>query len=171
MMNLNSSLVQAVFHTPHWVWLVLIYMIAVGRRSLRPRAVYPPMLLLVPAVLMVFKFPIFFSRAPHLYLSMLACGLMLGIIFGCKTRLTWQKKPRRLILPGSVFPLCMLLGFFCIKYAYGLLHALDPAYALHWAWLDTSISGLLPGYSWGKGLFFSHSFFSTSRKHEKPRKN
>jgi hypothetical protein len=149
----------AVSKTPLWVWLTLLYMIYVGMRALRPQVVYPPTLLLVPAVLMAFKFPIFFSKAPHLYLSMLGFGFVIGLIAAAKTRIISQKFPHRLILPGGPSTLIVLLGFFCIKYHYGLLHAIDPEQASRWAWLDTSVSGLLPGYSWAKGLFFSYCFF------------
>jgi len=162
---MQTSWPKALLHTPFWVWGVLVYMIYVGVRALRPQKVYPPVLLLVPALLMGFKFPVFFSRAPHLYIGMLAFGFMIGWISAKKMPIRWQHFPRRLILPGSPTTLVVLMVFFSTKYTYGLMHALYPDQAAGWSWLDTGISGLLPGYSWAKGIFLSYRFFSAHPKY------
>ena len=159
-----NSVISAVLHTPPKVWIVLGIMILFGVRSLKKQFIYPPQLLLVPAILMCFKFPVFFHRAPYVYISMLALGLFIGFIVASRMRISWQYFPKRMILPGSPSTLYILCLFFCIKYAYGILHAIDLDQASHWAWIDTGVSGLLPGYTWAKGLYFCYLYFFDDKK-------
>jgi hypothetical protein len=161
----SKSVISAVIHTPVEIWIILGMMILFGVRSLKKQVIYPPQLLLIPATLMCFKFPIFFNRAPYLYISMLAVGLLIGVVAASHMRISWQKFPRRLVLPGGPSTLWILCSFFCIKYAYGILHEIDQVQSSHWAWIDTGVSGLLPGYSWAKGLYFSYQYFFG---HQKP---
>ena len=154
-----TNLGAAILQTPIKTWIILAVILFFGITSLKKQVVYPPKLLVIPAFLMYFKFPIFFHRAPYLYISMLAVGLIIGVVTTSKLKVTWQKFPKRLILPGSSSTLWILGTFFCIKYGYGLLLKMNPDQAASWAWLDTAISGLLPGYTWAKGLFFCYQYF------------
>ncbi len=160
----SNSVISAVIHTPFKIWIILGIMILFGVRSLKKQVIYPPQLLLVPATLMCFKFPIFFHRAPYVYISMLAVGLLIGVVVASHMRISWQKFPKRLVLPGGPSTLWILCSFFCIKYGYGILHAIDPVQSSHWAWIDTGVSGLLPGYTWAKGLYFSYRYFFDRQK-------
>jgi teichoic acid transport system permease protein len=153
-----GRLITAVLHTPWWVWGVFVYMLYMGVRALRPKSIYPPDLLILPLVMVLFKFPTFFAQAPYLYLGTLAIGGFLGVYTGCNMPLVLDRK-RHLLIPGGINHLVIVMSFFFTKYIYGLMHTLYPELAQSWSWIDISASGLLPGYSWGKGLTLCKRFF------------
>ena len=145
--------------TPLWVWAVLAYIIYIGVRALRPQSVYPPTLLILPLALMFSKFHVFFDSAPYIYIGMLTLGGLWGVRNAIKMPLVIVPSGR-LVIPASMAPLFILITFFCAKYIFGLMRALNPELAQSWSWVDVSASGLLPGYNWGKGLTLCARFFT-----------
>ena len=156
---ISPSWIHAIRHTPMWVWALFAYILWVGIRALRTQKVWPPSMLIVPAIMAIFKFPVFFEKAPYLYMGTLFLGGGLGLLSSATACIEWSRNPRRLILPGSVTTFILLVSFFGFKYIYALWMVVNPELAAEWSWLDTGISGLFPGYNWAKGLFFTHLFF------------
>ncbi len=64
--------------TPLWVWLILVWVIYVGIKSLRDSTIYWPMLLAMPVTIMGFKLKTLFGGNHWLNLGSLAVGLLLG---------------------------------------------------------------------------------------------
>jgi hypothetical protein len=156
---ISSSWIHAIQHTPIWVWALFAYIFWVGIQALHTQKVYPPSMLIIPAIMAAFKFPIFFEKAPYLYMGSFFLGGGLGLLSSATIKIQWSRYPTRLILPGGHSTLISLVSFFSFKYIYALWMVVNHELASEWAWLDIGISGLFPGYNWAKGLFFTQLFF------------
>lgn len=146
-------------HTPPWVWGLLAALVALGLAQLRQRRVAPLRLLILPAVLLglgLWSMGGVFLQLPLValaWLLALAAGATLGWQLPRPAAARWLAEERRLLLPGSVLPLFVILVIFGLRYASGVAMALHPEWRaaghvqLPLALLFGAISGLLLGRS------------------------
>ena len=61
-MDEGTSIIKFIIHTiigtPWWVWIILVYLLFVGIKALKPRIVYLPKLFIIPAVLSSMQYKI-----------------------------------------------------------------------------------------------------------------
>jgi hypothetical protein len=144
-------------HTPLWVWALLAALLALGLSQLRQRRVAPLRLLILPAVLLglgLWSMSGAFVKLPLValaWLLALAAGGALGWQLPRPAAARWLADERRLLLPGSVLPLIVILTIFSLRYGSSVALALHPewradaAVQLPLALLFGAISGLLLG--------------------------
>lgn len=146
-------------HTPAWVWALLAALVALGLSQLRQRRVAPLRLLILPAVLLglgLWSMAGVFLHLPLValaWLMALAAGATLGWKLPRPAAARWLAEEQRLLLPGSVLPLLVILAIFSLRYASGVAMALHPEWRsaadvqLPLALAFGAISGLLLGRS------------------------
>jgi hypothetical protein len=149
--------IEILRHTPGWVWALLAALLALGLSQLRTRRVPRRRLFVLPAVLLTLGLSAtatsFRPAAPALaaWALALAAGVVLGRRLPPPAGARWDADGRALHLPGSAWPLVVILAVFVLRYAAGVALALQPAWraapavALPLAAAYGAIAGLLLG--------------------------
>jgi hypothetical protein len=125
-------ILQILQHTPVWVWALLLALLALGFAQTRPRRVPRGRLLLLPLSLLALGL---WTMAPNfvaqpLTLLVWLCTLGAFTFVGMRLRppagALWQAEAARLQLPGSWFPLALIVTIFGLRYTMGVSLALHP---------------------------------------------
>jgi hypothetical protein len=128
-------LLQIVTHTPTWVFALLIALVALGVSQLRTRRVGTRRLLLTPLPLVALSMAGIASIAAA---QPLAVPIWLAAAIATAAAIRASSPPagtaydaaaRQFTLPGSATPLLLILGIFLVKYAAGVIGAMDPELA------------------------------------------
>lgn len=129
---LPSFIGQVILHTPVWVWVILVAITALGLRQMADQTVTLRRLVAVPlvwSVLSLMGAAQAFGAQPGV-LAAWAVGVVAAVAFN-----QWLAWPRgvqalgdgRFALQGSVVPLMTMWSVFVVRYATGVMLALDPA--------------------------------------------
>lgn len=175
-------LIEIIRHTPLWVWGLLAALLILGARHTRPRQVARAQLLALPLILLALGL---MSLAPLFMELPLAAGLwLLALTLGghgaarlkAPAEARWDAAAKRLAVPGSFFPLLLIIAIFGLKYSLGVALALHPSWredaavVLPMALLYGALSGLLLGRAWGLlSLTLRHGPATTLMAHDCPR--
>ncbi len=144
--------------TPFWVWLVLLYLLFIGVRSLNTRIVYLPKLFIIPLVLLLIKYKIFLSQYSVVLILAIVFGSVLNFIMHTNSKVEIIKNSKSVKLPGSYSTLLILIFFFVVKYFLGYLSATDPDLAIKYSLFEIIISGLLSGYFLGRAIYYIYKY-------------
>jgi uncharacterized membrane protein len=137
-----------VVNTPLWVWPLLLYVLYVGWSRTRDRVVAPRRLLVMPAViggLAIYNL-VSLDPSPAMLLGF-ACGLAAGALAGRavgRRRVAEPLDGGMLRIRGDWMPLLLVVGIFAIRYAHGVVMAIDPSLARDSGFLlaGVTLSGL-----------------------------
>jgi|JI7StandDraft_1071085.scaffolds.fasta_scaffold192695_2 hypothetical protein len=147
--------------TPTWVWALLAGLLALGLAQWRERRVTQAQLFILPGVLLALGLwsTAQSSTMPALALLVWAKAALVTTTLARRLPpqpgVRWDAAAQRLVLPGSVLPLVVILAVFSLRYAGGVALAMhpvwraDPAVALPMAAAYGAISGLLLGRALG----------------------
>ena len=119
-------------HTPAWVWLLFVVLIAWGLRQTRAHQASLQRVTLLPLAMAVWSLygaSHFFDAQPWSLLAWL--GAVSLALWNVARRPVERGTQFRLhdgllTLPGSWTPMLVLLGMFCTKYAVGVTNAIAP---------------------------------------------
>lgn len=154
-------ILQVLQHTPLWVWALFAALLALGLSQRRTRQVRPGQLLVLPLALLALGL---WSMAPGfvaqpvvalLWIAALAIGIALGRRLTPPAGTAWLAQTQRLQLPGSWWPMVIIVLIFSLRYASGVGQALHPewradlAVQVPLALVFGTLSGLLLGRSFG----------------------
>lgn len=154
-------ILQILQHTPLWVWALFAALLALGISQRRTRQVRRGQLLILPLALLALGL---WSMAPGfvaqpvvalLWLAALATGTALGRRLAPPAGTVWLAQTQRLQLPGSWWPMVIIVLIFSLRYASGVGLALHPAWRgdlavqAPLALVFGMLSGLLLGRSLG----------------------
>ena len=122
--------------TPHWVWGLLLALVALGLSQMFTRSVSLRRITLLPlamVALSLYSTVSALGATPQVLLTWLtACALAAWCV--SQRRLPvgtrFDAATRRFTLPGSALPLLLIMGIFLTKYAFGVQRAMVPALAL-----------------------------------------
>ena len=151
--------IAIVQHTPIWVWGLLTALLAAGLSQTRPRQLGLARVTLLPLLLVGLSLAGVFSAfgdAP-IALGGWAAGAAVALAFARNAvavrAATWSSASRTLHVPGSWWPLALMVGLFAIKYVAGASLALNPALAR-----DAVFAGLCSAaYGSVSGLFLARA--------------
>ena len=148
-------LIQILQNAPVWVWGVLAALVALGLTQSRDRTISLARGIAMPlamVVLSLFGVGSAFGAQPLALVAWLE-GLAIGATFALATRLwsglAWLPAERRLTVPGSWWPLALMLAIFAARFVVGAALAMQPAYRVD------PIFGTLAGLAYGSlsGIF------------------
>ncbi len=159
--NITKFIVNTVLGTPWWVWIVFVYLLFIGIKALKQRAVYLPKLFIIPIIFSAIKYKIFLNANLQIwvaYSANLAIAILIGYAVAAHEQIKIIKQNTSIEIPGNMQTLIILMCFFCIKYVFGYLHATEPYLSKQFFVWEISISGLLSGYFLGKTLSYLRRF-------------
>jgi len=146
-------------NTPPWVWGLLLALILLGISQARPRRLTPAKLLILPLAMTLFSLAGTLTSlgfAPLLLAAWAAAAALPAVILSrarAPQGSAYDATAGRFLLPGSWLPLALILAIFVLKYALGVLLAMDPALAREqsFALAMAALYGLLAGIFLGRG--------------------
>lgn len=160
----NPQAIGAILRgTPAWVWGLLTGLLLLGLSQLRTQQVTRTRLVLMPLAMTGFSLwgTVSAFGAGSLIVPVLLVwttgALALGAWVGLQPPprgLRFDPDSQRLTVPGSVWPLLLILGVFLFKYAIGVELVLQPAEAheLPFALGVAAVYGLFSGAFAGRAL-------------------
>jgi hypothetical protein len=125
-------ILQILIHTPLWVWGLLGALLVLGWLQSRPRSVSPVRLLALPLALLALglwsMWPGFAKQPPAAALWLISLGafVALGLRLPTPAQARWQAELQRLQLPGSWFPMGLIVVIFLMRYVFGVAQAMHP---------------------------------------------
>ncbi|MBS0315875.1 MAG: hypothetical protein JSR49_01980 [Proteobacteria bacterium] len=133
-------LMQILIHTPLWVFALFLLLLWLGMRQMLPHQVKLPRATLLPLAMVglsLYGVASAFGQSPGGPLALAGWAIGAAVLApvvllrALPAGVRYDAANRRFQLPGSVVPLVLMMGIFCVKYAVGVKLALDPALAQH----------------------------------------
>ena len=156
-----NFILGAIAGTPWWVWVVFVYLLFIGIKSMKRRNVYLPKLFIIPIVLTAIKYKVFFLGGLNIwtaYFVSLIIGLGVGYRIAIHEKIRILKQSTSIELSGSYHTFIILMLFFSIKYVFGYLYDVNSALSAEYLNIEIAISGLFSGYFLGKSLNYLRRF-------------
>jgi hypothetical protein len=123
--------------TPIWVWVILVALIVLGVTQLRPRVVTRHSVLIAPAIFL-FVGVMAAGRGPLAFfawaLTLLATFALTFFVWQPTAGARYDTSRDRLHLPGSVFPMLLMLSIFLLNYVINVALAIKPALRSETLW-------------------------------------
>lgn len=143
-------MIELIKGTPTWVWLLLIFLIYMGSKSLFDRTIEVKKLLIMPIVFLVMTAS--HIKDPLSYGIFLALGAIVGFLTCFKYKIRVDREHRLLRISGSPLPLILIILVFVKNYFYGYEHALHPEMFKNIIFLAISyiVSGVFSGIFIGR---------------------
>ena len=150
---------QIVSHTPPWVFVLLVVLLALGYLASRPRtlsrnrvAILPVAMILLSAYGVVSAFG---YRATGIIAWIAGMGLadLLNRALQLPRGASYSAAKRTFALPGSWIPLALMLAIFFTKYAVAVLISFHPALLN----LAVFVTGVSLVYGILSGMFFANT--------------
>jgi hypothetical protein len=136
---------EVIQHTPTWVWVVFVMLVAFGARQLQEqrRTLRKAVTLsLVMAGLSLYGLA---------WMIGVVATLALAQMTNAWSRTRWSNAEQRLVVPGSWVPLALFMSLFVIKFGVGMNVAVHPELVHHA--MFSSLIGLC--YGAFSGIFLS----------------
>lgn len=140
-------------HTPWWVFPLFLYLVLQGVRQLRPRRVSPWSAAIYPLVMLAAALSRNLAAGPawgpFAYASVAGSvlGLLASMLASYPRGIALDETTGEVLIPGSPWPLILMLLVFALRFAMGALQARAPALAASWPMQAGSglVLGLLGG--------------------------
>ncbi|MBW8829673.1 MAG: hypothetical protein JF606_09630 [Burkholderiales bacterium] len=161
-------LTQIIQHAPTWVWALLAGLIALGISQTFPRSMTIRRATIIPVAMValsVFGVTSVFGAhavATAAWAVALATAVALSAAVGAWRGIAWSAQDQRLQVPGSWWPLMLILGIFTTKFGVGATIAMHPALA------HDPLFGAVAGLAYGSfaGVFLSRGVAMWKVAHE-----
>lgn len=142
--------------TPRWVWILLVALIVIGIRQSFPRRRTLRSATIIPVAMIVLSFYgviSVFSQLAALtaWVGGVAAALLLSHAAGAWCDIRWSETDQRLLVPGSMVPLAVMLGLFFVKFGVGI------TLAMHHGIASDTLFAVLVSFAYGalSGVFLS----------------
>ena len=152
---MSEFAIQILKGTPIWVWAILVALIYLGTKQLKPRVVKRYSVLIAPVVFLFVGLAAS-GRGPVGFVTWAVSLIALAgfTFFAWKPTggARFQAEGDRLHLPGSAVPMLIMLSIFLLNYAINVVLAINPAYRSELAWqvVPALILGALSGVFIGR---------------------
>jgi hypothetical protein len=150
------SAYQIVVNTPLWVWPLMLFVLWLGWRGLRPRTMPPARLAILPLVGVATSLAgIAQSLQPGLALAGWAVALLaalpMGWAIGTRRSVRLRPEDGRLEVAGGWFALSFGISIFVVRYALGVLSGVMPHLRAEplWIVLSGGVGGIVTGIGLG----------------------
>lgn len=153
-------LLNILAHTPIWVLVLFAALLALGLMQTRSRSVSLTRAMVLPvAMLMLSIYGVLaaFGANPLPIGLWLIAGLISASVtarLGRSDAIFWHRESKRLSVPGSWWPLALMMAIFTIKYVAGAATAINPTITGSTVFIVTSCAlyGALSGALCGRAI-------------------
>ena len=120
-------LIEILKHTPRWVFVLFLVLVALGYSQSRDRTVSRRRAAVLPAVMIALSFSGMlsaFGAAPFgiaCWVAGFAAAIAIGIRTGGPHGVKFSAETRTYSIPGSWVPLALMMAIFFTKYAVGVI--------------------------------------------------
>ena len=157
-----DSIVEALVHTPWWVYLILAYCLFVGFKGIQGGVVPFGKMAAMPIIFTVmsietlqknFAIDIFVIAT---YAIAMIIGILLGMLFARMVGLEVDSKKWLLKFPGSWSTMVLILLIFSTKYYFGYELDVDPKLLenTHFEFFMLSTSSIITGVFIGRMVYY-----------------
>jgi hypothetical protein len=162
-----DTIANALKGTPWWVYVLLFYLLSIGKKALKPQVVSLKRLALLPIVFIVWSTisiatTFSFSILKWLCWLLSAClGSLLGYLLTRSISIQADKKKFLIALPATYSTLILLIMIFSIKYTFGYLYAVHPELVNN-VWFTTTdivASGVITGIFIGRFVTYLYKLY------------
>lgn len=154
---------------PWWVYVLFIYLVIIGIKSIKPRTVTIKRAVVLPLLFLAWSFYGLYQKLllgfPSLILPwviFLAVGTYLGIIEVRSWKISKNHQKGELTIPGNYSTLVLILLIFILKFIWGYFYATRTEISYWIYFSDTLTSGLVTGFFVGRAGFFFKSYLNKS---------
>jgi hypothetical protein len=151
-------LIEILRHTPAWAFGLFALLVAIGLAQLRDRQLPLARLFVLPGVLLALGASNTWAAidalpwaGPAWLLGLCAAGA-LALKLPLRAGVRWLPEQQRVLLPGSVAPLVLIMAVFGLRYGVTVAQVLHPALRTA-AWLVLPLAtffGSLAGFAFGR---------------------
>jgi len=129
---MTETLSQILTHTPVWVWVLFIFLIARGVKARKPATVTLEKLAIIPAI---FLFWDIYDLVVHrqltlstfaLWIAGILAGAALGFVLIKRVSTTRAAAPRSIHRQADYSALPLMMLAFLVKYVLGVMTAMSP---------------------------------------------
>lgn len=150
---------------PWWVYLLLIYLVSIGIKSIQPRTITVKRLILFPLVFIAWSFydlyqklALGFPSLAFYWIIFLAIGAYLGVKEVQHWTIKKDRSKEEITIPGNYSTLVLILLIFILKFFWGYFYATWTEIP-YWLYVsDTISSSLVTGFFIGRALVFFKSY-------------
>jgi hypothetical protein len=127
-----SNIYEFLIHIPWWVYLILVYCIFIGVKSLKTSIIHIRKLFIIPLVFGYLSLHTLLSSfnldsfVIFIYIISVLVGIGLGVLLLKLSKITVDAKHKLIKVPGSWVTLFLILIIFACKYFVGHEIATDP---------------------------------------------
>ena len=139
------------------MWVVFGYLIFIGIRAIKPRAVYIPRLFIMPVVLSGLKYKVFIADTLSVWVGYFICLFLssfLSFKYSTMQKIEIIKESMSVKLPGTYWTLMLLIAFFIVKYVFRYICATKPMIYYEVQIFEICVNGLFSGYFLGKAISY-----------------
>lgn len=150
---------------PWWVYLIFIYLVSIGIKSMKPRTITIKRVILFPCIFVAWSFYNlyqkiilgFYSLALY-WVIFLTIGAYLGVKEVCQWSIKKDISKESITIPGNYSTLVLVVLIFILKFFWGYFYATWTEIP-YWLYVSDIISSsLVTGFFIGRGLFFFKSY-------------
>ena len=153
-------LIQILRHTPTWVFVLFLVLVAAGMAQLTSRRLPLARVTALPVAMLCLSLMgvvLPFGAHPLAVLCWVLGGVVAvaGVLrHPVPAGTAYDPVTRRLHVPGSAVPLLLMMAIFCIKYAVGVALGMTPQLAQQapFAYLVSALFGVLSGSFLGRAI-------------------
>lgn len=144
--------------TPTWVYILFVFLLLIGFKSIQPKTVGYRRLFLLPIIFAIWNLYAIFNRLDGKYSIFLLwmIGLFLGAVVGWQMVRTWKvrasHRKKTITLPGSYSTLILILLVFAVRYYIGYREAVDPNLSEEFYLVSASATGVITGIFLGRAI-------------------
>lgn len=143
---------------PLWAYLLFAFLVFLGLKATRPRAMSIYRLIILPAIFTIWNL-VWLSERVHEQLSLLPLwfvGILVGFVLGWKSVSHWKIKADRknkcLTLPGSWSIIFLILSVFVVRSYFVYTYETHPAKIEQYFIYDSLLSGIFTGIFIGRAF-------------------
>ena len=146
---------------PWWVYLLFVYLVTVGVKSIQPRTVPVKRVILLPLLFVTWSFYNLYTRLVLGHMSLLLLWvvfLSIGAYLGIREVRNWKisinRNQHALTIPGNYSTLILILLIFILKFVWGYIYATHEPVSYWIYFWDILTSSLVTGFFVGRAWFF-----------------
>lgn len=160
-----QTLWNALSGAPWWVYVLFIYLVSIGIKSLKPRTIPFQRVVLFPVVFVSWSAYSLFTKIQLGHYSLIPFWLIciiVGAILGYLEVRNWHfkvdKHKQTLTIPGNVSTIVLILLIFAINFFFGYYEAVHSAVSYGMYLTETILGSLVTGFFLGRAIVFYHRY-------------